>query len=137
MSEALENLLTSANETNNTARALATKRMCEEAEALGADAIVCVRYASAAVMQNAAEVMKHTQGNLEEAARLLGGNCDGAVVTVRLNAQWQVTTGDDGVYLLRIDPAASGESLLGRAQVVLLAGEKVIFSLNVSWQEVR
>ena len=88
-------------------------------------------------VQNAAEVMKHTQGNLEEAARLLGGNCDGAVVTVRLNAQWQVTTGDDGVYLLRIDPAASGESLLGRAQVVLLAGEKVIFSLNVSWQEVR
>ena len=88
-------------------------------------------------VQNAAEVMKHTQGNLEEAARLLGGNCDGAVVTVRLNAQWQVTTGDDGVYLLRIDPAASGESLLGRAQVGLLAGEKVIFSLNVSWQEVR
>ena len=43
----------------NTARALATKRMCEEAEALGADAIVCVRYASASVMQNAAEVMAY------------------------------------------------------------------------------
>lgn len=35
----------------NTARALATKRMVEEAEQLGADAIVCVRYASASVMQ--------------------------------------------------------------------------------------
>ena len=43
----------------NEARALATKRMCEEAEAMGADAIVCVRYASAAVMQNAAEVMAY------------------------------------------------------------------------------
>jgi len=33
--------------------------MCAEAEALGADAIVCVRYASAAVMQGAAEVMAY------------------------------------------------------------------------------
>lgn len=41
------------------ARALATKRMCAEAEALGADAIVCVRYASSSVMQNAAEVMAY------------------------------------------------------------------------------
>ena len=51
--------LKSYNDMMNTARALATKRMCEEAEALGADAIVCVRYASSAVMQNAAEVMAY------------------------------------------------------------------------------
>ena len=43
----------------NDARALATKRMVEEAEGLGADAIVNVRYASAAVMQGAAEVMAY------------------------------------------------------------------------------
>ena len=43
----------------NDARALATKRMCQEAEALGADAVVNVRYASAAVMQGAAEVMAY------------------------------------------------------------------------------
>ena len=43
----------------NEARALATKRMVEEAEELGADAIVNVRYASAAVMQGAAEVMAY------------------------------------------------------------------------------
>ena len=41
------------------ARALATKRMVAEAEALGADAIVSVRYASSAVMQNAAEVIAY------------------------------------------------------------------------------
>ena len=43
----------------NDARALATKRMCQEAEAMSADAIVGVRYASAAVMQGAAEVMAY------------------------------------------------------------------------------
>ena len=43
----------------NDARALATKRMVEEAEKLGADAIVNIRYSSAAVMQGAAEVMAY------------------------------------------------------------------------------
>jgi len=43
----------------NNARALATKRMVEQAEALGADAVVNIRYASAAVMANAAEVMAY------------------------------------------------------------------------------
>ena len=41
------------------ARALATKRMVEESEKLGADAVVNIRYASAAVMQGAAEVMAY------------------------------------------------------------------------------
>jgi uncharacterized protein YbjQ (UPF0145 family) len=43
----------------NSARALATKRMAEEAESLGADAVVNIRYASSSVMQGAAEVMAY------------------------------------------------------------------------------
>ena len=43
----------------NEARALATKRMVEEAEALGADAVVCVRYASTEIMSGAAEIMAY------------------------------------------------------------------------------
>ena len=43
----------------NEARALATKRMVEEAEALGADAVVNIRYTSASVMQGAAEVLAY------------------------------------------------------------------------------
>ena len=49
--------LKSYNEMMNEARAIATKRMVEEAETLGADAVVNIRYASAAVMQGAAEVI--------------------------------------------------------------------------------
>ena len=45
------------NEMMNDARAIATKRMVEEAEALGADAVINIRYASSAVMQSAAEVI--------------------------------------------------------------------------------
>ncbi len=51
--------LSAYTEMMNDARALATKRMVQEAEALGADAIVGVRYGSAAVMQGAAEVFAY------------------------------------------------------------------------------
>ena len=51
--------LTKYNDMMNNARALATKRMVEEAERLGADAIVGLRYSSASVMQSAAEVMAY------------------------------------------------------------------------------
>lgn len=45
------------NEMMNDARALATKRMVEEAESMGADAVVNVRYSSSAIMSGAAEVI--------------------------------------------------------------------------------
>ena len=51
--------LTAYSDMMNEARALATKRMVAEAEALGADAVVNIRYASATVMQGAAEVMAY------------------------------------------------------------------------------
>ena len=51
--------LKSYNEMMNEARAIATKRMVGEAEAMGADAIVNIRYASSAIMQGAAEVIAY------------------------------------------------------------------------------
>lgn len=41
------------------ARAIATKRMADAAEELGADAVVGLRYASSSVMQGAAEVVAY------------------------------------------------------------------------------
>lgn len=47
------------NEMMSDARALATKRMVEEAEAMGADAIVNIHYSSSAIMSGAAEVIAY------------------------------------------------------------------------------
>ena len=47
------------NEMMDNARGIATERMVEEAKGLGADAIVCMRYATSAIMQGAAEVMAY------------------------------------------------------------------------------
>jgi len=43
----------------NEARQVATKRMVDEAEAMGADAVVGIRYGSASVMDGAAEIIAY------------------------------------------------------------------------------
>ena len=43
----------------NEARQIAVKRMVDEAEALGADAVVNLRYSSSSVMQGAAEIIAY------------------------------------------------------------------------------
>ena len=43
----------------NEARQISTKRMVDEAEALGADAVVNIRYGSSSVMQGSAEVITY------------------------------------------------------------------------------
>lgn len=51
--------LTSYTEMMNEARAVATKRMAEDAERMGADAVVNIRYASSQIMNGAAEVLAY------------------------------------------------------------------------------
>lgn len=51
--------LTSYTEMMNEARAIATKRMADDAEAMGADAVVNIRYTSSQVVQGAAEIMAY------------------------------------------------------------------------------
>ncbi len=43
----------------NQARQIAVKRMVDEAEKLGADAVINIRYASSSVMQGAAEIIAY------------------------------------------------------------------------------
>ena len=51
--------ITDYTEMLNQARQIAVKRMVDEAEALGADAVINIRYASASVMQGAAEMIAY------------------------------------------------------------------------------
>ena len=51
--------LTDYTEMLNEARQIAVKRMVDEAEGMGADAVVNLRYGSAAVMSGAAEVIAY------------------------------------------------------------------------------
>ena len=50
---------TKFNDMMNNARSLATKRMTEDAEVLGADAVVGIRYATSPVMPGTSEVVAY------------------------------------------------------------------------------
>ena len=47
------------NEMMESARKIATERMVKEAEDMGADAVIAVRFATSSIMQSAAEVMAY------------------------------------------------------------------------------
>lgn len=51
--------ITGYTEMLNTARSIATKRMVDDANSLGADAVINIRYGSSAVMSGAAEVIAY------------------------------------------------------------------------------
>ncbi len=51
--------LSSYTEMMSEARAIATKRMVDDAQAMGADAVISIRYTSSSVTQGAAEVMAY------------------------------------------------------------------------------
>lgn len=51
--------ITGYTEMLNEARSIATKRMVDEAQAMDADAVVGLRYASSSLMQGAAEVVAY------------------------------------------------------------------------------
>ncbi len=51
--------LSSYTEMMSEARAIATKRMVDDAQAMGADAVIIIRYTSSSVTQGAAEVMAY------------------------------------------------------------------------------
>ena len=51
--------ITSYQEMVGEARQIATKRMVDEANAMGADAVINIRFGSSAVMQGAAEVVAY------------------------------------------------------------------------------
>ena len=58
----------------NEARQIAVKRMVDEAKALGADAVIGIRYGSAQMMQGAAEVIAYGT-----AVKILGPEKEGTV----------------------------------------------------------
>ena len=86
--------------------------------------------------ENAAETVKHTQGDLASACSLFGGDWDGAVWTVRYDEQWQQTATAHR-YTLSVLPERSGQPYLGQAMVqVLQADGTTLANLTICWQEV-
>lgn len=76
--------------------------------------------------QNAAETLKLTCGDLQNAASRLGGQAETGLWTLR-----------QGALLLEVRPVTETLLGLGRAEVQVLHGEDPLVTLPVAWQEVQ
>lgn len=74
--------------------------------------------------QNAAQVLKHCNGNFLDAAELYGGIWNGQ--------KWVIER--DG-FTLHAEPVPSESTYLGTARIEAVHGERVLASLTVCWQE--
>ena len=83
----------------------------------------------------AAETLKQVHGSLSQAASLMGGACTEQVWSIPYGTDWQITE-TKAVYQLQASLQDSATPLLGSALIEVTQGEKLLFSLPVSWQEV-
>ena len=92
--------------------------------------------------QSAAEAVRHSGGDLEKAAELLGVSYgvygqEEPDLSVHYNEDWTLSDTREYAYVLRAEPIDSGVDGLGKASVRMLsaAGQKPVFELEVCWQE--
>lgn len=76
-------------------------------------------------LQSAAEVLRHTGGDYEEAVQLYGGSWDGN--------RWVIVC--DG-YRIAVTAESTGISGLGGAYLEAVGENQILASLTVRWQEV-
>ena len=83
--------------------------------------------------ENAAEIIKYTGGDLEAAAELLSGRTRSGSVVVCFDADWNPTDAESSVF--RVDAINYEGDLLGKTDVLVYAGDSLIYELTVGWQK--
>ncbi len=90
------------------------------------------------MVQNAAEMLKHTSGDFVQSAGQLGGQWDGLGWNIPYDASWQpLADSGNAVYLLNAVPVETDNPFLGSARIRVLREEEILFEITVSWQEVN
>lgn len=90
------------------------------------------------IAQNAAEILKHTAGDFEQAAEQLGGDWAGSAWTISYDDSFQVLSGSQkAVFQLQALPLEDDNPYLGTSQITVLYDGEILFEITVAWQEVN
>lgn len=88
------------------------------------------------LVQNAAELLKNTSGDYEQALLQAGDSSPGDYC-ICYDRSWEITEDSaDAVYTLRFVPVKSEISLLETACIQMETQKEILFSIDVGWQEV-
>lgn len=89
-------------------------------------------------VQNAAEVLKYTSGDFEQAATQLGGYWDGNLWSIPYASSWQLLSdSEQSVFLLQAIPQDDNDPFLGTAQIKVFYKDEILFEITIGWQEVN
>ena len=95
-----------------------------------------VSYAATQV-QTAAEFLKSTHGDYEQAALYHGGSWNGEQWTIHYDENWTPTShSQTGTYTLTVVPIKTDQVLMGGSHLRMMQGEDILFEIQVAWQEV-
>ena len=87
-------------------------------------------------IQNVAEILKASQGDLSQCESILGGSITDNGWQIYYDDKWKETSVEQAVYQLAIDPVASDLPLLGSAQIYAMTeADDILSAVTVSWQE--
>ena len=90
-----------------------------------------------ATLQNAAEILQHSRGDLSDACDVLGGVVEKNVWRLFLDENWAVSS-QEREYCLEASPEPCDTPLLGSVRLTLTdATGREIACLSVHYQEVR
>lgn len=93
---------------------------------------------AATQVQTAAEFLKSTYGNYEQAALHHGGSWNGEQWTIHYDDTWQpVSHPQTGIYTLTVVPVETSQTLMDGAQLRMMQEEDILFEIQVAWQEVE
>jgi len=85
--------------------------------------------------QNAVELIKHSNGDMEKAAELLNTTVKENNLTVFYTENWEQTTSPD-TYLLIVTPIESENKLLGKAEAAVFYEDTCLVTITAAWQGV-
>ena len=87
-------------------------------------------------IQNAAEILKASQGDLSQCESILGGSITDNGWQIYYDDKWKETSVEQAVYQLAIDPVVSDLPLLGSARIYAMTeADDILSAVTVSWQE--
>lgn len=93
---------------------------------------------SVILVQNAAELLKHTSGNFSDALDSAGGFLEDSVWYIPYDESWQtLSIPDDAVYLLQVTPIDTENPFLGSAHIKVTYKQYILFEITTAWQEVN
>lgn len=91
---------------------------------------------SAIVVQNAAELLKSTSGDLSASASRMGGFVADNTWSIPYDASWQVlSSSEESTYLLSVSICDSEDPYLGIANIQMMYDHNIIFTITTAWQE--